>query len=833
MSNTIGEASSAEEKRRRLEQLLKQKATRATRFPLSFAQHRLWFLYQFDPASPLYNLPVALRLSGPLRVEALERTLEEVVRRHEILRTTFQAVAGEPVQVIAPPGPWRLEAEDLSGLGGAEREAEVRRRVRADVLRPFDLAAGPPLRAALLRCGPEEHVLLLCVHHIVSDGWSMQVLFREMGALYGAYLRGEPSPLPELPIQYADFTLWQRERLRGPLLERQLEYWKEQLRDAPAVLELPTDRPRPAAQSFRGSMVPFALEAATTQRLQALARREGATLFMLLLAASQLLLSRYAGTEDVVVGTPVAGRTRQETEALIGLFINTLALRADLSGDPAFTGLLARVKEGLLEAQAHQELPFEKLVGELHAERSLSHAPVFQVLVSMEGIPRAFDLGGVPAVPIPGETETAKFDLWLVLQEEAGAITGLLEYATDLFDRATAARMTEHLRTLLEGILAGPERRVSELPLLSLPERRQLLEEWSRTEWAPAPERTLHALFAERAGEDPDRVAVECGGQRWSYEELERRSNRLAHHLRGLGVGPEAPVGICVERSAEMVAAVLGILKAGGAYLPLDPAYPPERLGYMLADSGAAVLVTQERLREALPEFGGVVVRLDADAPAIARQPDEAPPDGVDPSGLAYVIYTSGSTGRPKGVMVPHAGVASFLRSMRRAPGLDAGDVLVAVTTLSFDIAALELFLPLTTGARLVVATREQASDGIALAELMERCGATVVQATPATWRMLVQSGWMGRRALRVICGGEALPRELAVELRARSRELWNLYGPTETTIWSTLHPVDGDGPATVPLGRPILNTRVYVLDGRLHPVPVGVPGSCTWAGSG
>ncbi len=479
MSSTTPEAGeaarSAEEKRRLLAQLLQQKAARPSHFPLSFAQQRLWFLNQFDPGTSLYNMPMAFRLRGPLDAAALERALGEIVRRHEVLRTTFSTVEGEPVQVVAPPGPWTLPVEEVD-------EAEVRRRLHAEAARPFDLEAGPLFRGTLLRCGPGEHVILLCMHHVVSDGLSMEVLCRELAALYDAFGRGERSPLPELPIQYADFAVWQRERLRGPVLERQLAYWKEKLAGAPAVLELPVDRPRPASQSFRGATVPFALEAGPTQKLHRLARREGATLFMVLLTAFKLFLSRYARQEDVVVGTPMAGRTRRETEGLIGLFMNTLALRTDLSGDPVFPELLRRVRETLLGAHDHQELPFEKLVGELSVERSLSHAPVFQAMLSTQGLPRAFDLGGVRAEPLIDDAGTSKFDFTLVLVEEGGGLTGFLEYATDLFDRSTAERMLRHFVALAEAVGDGPDRRVSDLPLLSAPERRRLLEEWGRAE---------------------------------------------------------------------------------------------------------------------------------------------------------------------------------------------------------------------------------------------------------------------------------------------------------------------------------------------------------------
>ncbi|HEX7239255.1 MAG TPA: condensation domain-containing protein, partial [Longimicrobiaceae bacterium] len=694
--------------------------------PLSFAQERLWFLDRLQPGSSFYNMPRALRLGGELDPRALEDALGEIVRRHEALRTTFAEVEGVAVQVVAPFGGFALPVEDLSGLEEGERVAVAKGRVAEDAARPFDLERGPLFRAGLLRLEAEEHVLLLCVHHVVSDGWSMGVLFGELSALYAAYREGRESPLPEPAVQYADYAAWQREQLEGEVLERQVGYWKERLAGAPELLELPTDHPRPAVQTYRGASQPIELPGELLERLEALARREGVTLYMVLLGAFQVLLSKYAGSEDVVVGSPIAGRTRREVEGLIGFFVNTLVLRTDVSGDPGFREVLRRVREGTLGAYENQDVPFEKLVAELQPERSLSHSPLFQVMFALQNAGGAE--GALPGLRLQGvgaEQESAKFDLSLALAATPQGLFGELSYSTELFERGTIVRMVGHLERVLEQVAEDPNVRLSGVELLGGAERAQVVEEWNRTEAEYPYDRCIHQLFEAQAARTPDAVAVVFEEESLSYRALNERANRLAHHLRGLGVGPEVRVAVCVERSLEMVVGLLGILKTGGAYVPLDPAYPAERLEYMLADSGVKVLLTEERLRGALPEFGGVVVRLDADAPAIARHPDTALPVDVGPSGLAYVIYTSGSTGRPKGVMVPHAGVASFLRSMRRAPGLDAGDVLVAVTTLSFDIAALELFLPLTTGARLVVATREQASDGIALAELMERCGAT------------------------------------------------------------------------------------------------------------
>ena len=850
MSSTLdppGQGLSAEEKRRLLGQLLQRKAARATRFPLSFAQQRLWFLHQLDPASPLYNMFSAFRLRGPLDAAALERAFAEIVRRHEALRTVFAADAGEPVQVVTPPGSWRMQVEELVGLPEAEREAEARRRVRAEAVRPFDLAAGPLFRVLLLRCGPEEHLLFLGVHHIVSDGWSMEVLFRELDALYAASLRGEPSPLAEPPIQYADFAVWQRERLRGPALEPLLGYWRERLAGAPAVLELPADRPRPAAQSFRGATLPVSLDAGLTQELHRVGRREGGTLFMALLAAFGVLLARYAGTEDVVVGTPVAGRTRRETEGLVGLFINTLALRIDLDGDPTFAGLVGRVREMLLGAHAHQELPFDRLVEELHVERSLSHGPVFQALLSMQGLPRPFELGGARAVPYPAESGTSKFDLSLVLQEEASTLFGYLEFSTELFEAATVERMRGHLRTLLEGVAAAPGERVSALPLLAAAERRQLLEEWNQVERTYPAERTLHALFAGQAGRAPEAVAVAYEGERLSYGELERRSNRLAHRLRRLGVGPEARVGLCVERSPEMLVGILGILKAGGAYVPLDPAYPAERLAYVLDDCGAAVLVTQEALLSALPGHGIRTVCLDRDRAEIERESAEAPRDGAAPGSLAYVIYTSGSTGRPKGVMVTHANVVRLFAATRAWFGFGAEDAWTLFHSFAFDFSVWEIWGALLHGGRLVVVPHLTTRSPEEFHALLRREGVTVLNQTPSAFRQLIQAeaeadaGAASDLALRVVVfGGEALePESLRPWMDRHGDErprLVNMYGITETTVHVTYRPITRrdlePGRGSV-IGRAIPDLRIYLLDAHGQPVPAGVAGEMYVGGAG
>jgi amino acid adenylation domain-containing protein len=808
-----------------------QRLPREGPLPLSFAQQRLWFLDRFEPGSPFYNIPAAARLSGDLDIIALERSLQEVVRRHETLRTTFQTVEGQPAQVIAPTLTLPLPLVDLTSRPEVERAEEARRLAREEAQRPFDLTRAPLLRATLLKLGPQEHVVLLVMHHIVSDGWSMGVFFREVATLYQAFLNDEPSSIPELPVQYADFACWQRDWLQGELLESQLTYWQDRLANVPAALELPTDHPRPAVQTVHGAMEPLLLPSELVERLHALSRREGCTLYMILLAAFQALLHRYSGQEDFCIGTPVAGRTRPEMEGLIGFFVNTLVLRADLSGDPTFAEHLKRVRETCLGAYAHQDLPFEMLVEALQPQRDLSRSPLFQVMLILQNTPLpSLDLPGLQLNPIEAESGTAKFDLNLALVETDRGLVGSLEYNTDLFEAATVRRLLVHFRNLLEEAAANPERRVSELPLLTAEERHQLLTEWNCTE-ADLPDRDcIHRLFEAQVERTPEAIALIYEDEKVTYCELNRRANQLAHHLRDLGVGPEVLVGICMERSIEMVVGLLGILKASGAYVPLDPGFPRERIAFMLKDARVPLVLTQKSLQAGLPDQEVRLVLLDADAEAIARHSADDPASGVESDNLAYVLYTSGSTGLPKGVQITHGSVVNFLASMSREPGLSDQDTLLAVTTLSFDIAGLEIFLPLTVGARLVLVPREVTQDGKRLAEKLS--DATVMQATPVTWQMLLDAGWPGSPGFKILCGGEAMPSDLARQLLGRCASLWNMYGPTETTIWSTVHRVDGRV-SPVPIGRPIANTQVYVTDSRGQPVPVGVAGELLIGGAG
>ncbi len=808
-------------------------------YALSFAQQRLFFLNQYEPDSAEYNIPHGFLMSGPLNPDVLRQAFDGVVARHETLRTTFKIMDGSPVQTIAESGSVAMPFLDLRGRGGTpeERMAEARRLATEDAGKPFDLGRGPLLRAKLFRTDDEEHLLYLDVHHIAWDGWSQGIFLSELRALYDSFLREDPSPLPDPPVQYLDYGLWQRDWLQGEILETQLGYWVKQLGGVPP-LDLPCDHPRPAVRTHAGTTAPVFLSRELADALRRLAQQEGATPFMLYCAAYRALLHHYSAQEDFAIGTLIANRRRPEIEGLVGFFANTLALRTDLAGDPTFREMLRRERATALDAYSHQDLPFEKLVEELNPPRDLSRTPIFQTMFVLQNAPppreeqrKEGQAAGLAMRLVPVDSRTAKFDCMLYLTEGDEGVRGFLEYNTDLFEPATVARLLGHFRALLAGVAADPDLHLSGLPLLPEDERRLMLVDWNATA-AERPEgETLHGLFERQAAQRPDAVAVEMEGLRLTYAELDARANRLARHLRKLGVGPETLVGLSMERSLDMLTGLLGILKSGGAYVPLDPEYPKERLAYMIESSGLSVLLTQEKLLETIPTGAANVIAVDREWPSIEAEDASPLQGGAEAEGLAYVIYTSGSTGKPKGVQIPHAAVVNFLRSMTRTPGLTADDTLFAVTTLSFDIAGLELYLPLVNGAKVVLVSRDTAQAGEQLAEAISKAGTTVMQATPATWRLLLAAGWTGDPGLRILCGGEALPRDLAEPILEKSGELWNVYGPTEATIWSTLLKVEKDGPISI--GRPIDNTQVYLMTRQLETGPVGVPGELHIGGAG
>jgi amino acid adenylation domain-containing protein/non-ribosomal peptide synthase protein (TIGR01720 family) len=800
--------------------------------PLSFAQQRLWFLDQFEPGSPEYNIPQALRVRGPLDRAALERALTGLVARHESLRTSFAARDGRPVQVVAEPAPLPCELVELESGSLEEREAAAAHMVAEAARRPFDLEKGPLLRATLVRLDRDDHVLFVVMHHIVSDGWSMGVFTRELSVLYDAFSKGMESPLEEMPIQYADFAAWQRQWLDGDVLDKQLAYWRDHLAGLSPVLELPTDRPRPAVRSGRGATHSFALDGDTLAALRELSRAHEATLFMTLTAAFQVLLARYSGSDDVVVGTPIAGRTRAELEHLIGFFVNTLVLRTDLSGNPSFVELLTRVREVALGAYAHQDVPFEKLVEEIQPVRSLSHNPLFQVLFTLEsvGAGGGMTLGDASVTGFPVGSPSTKFDLSLTVFEGAEAAAGLIEYDAELFDPETIARMAEHLSNLLGAIAAAPDAPLSQLDMLTEPERHHLTVELNDTAAEFPKDSCVHELFAAQVARTPDAIALTYGDDHLTYQELNVRANRLAHHLVSLGVGPDTLVGLCLFRSVELVVGLLAVLKAGGAYVPLDPDYPPERLSFMLDDCGARVLVTSSEIERGLPGRDAAVVLIDSGREAIEAHADTDPETTVSPDHLAYVIYTSGSTGTPKGVALGHRGVANLVTAQREAFGVTAGGSVLQFASISFDASVSEIAVTLATGARLCIRDQQRAISGQDLVEQLTAEHIDVVTLPPSALGTLPEQELPDLHT--IVTAGEACPAEL-VKRWAPGRTFLNAYGPTESTVCASIHRCSDTETAPPPIGRPISNTRIYILDRYLNPVPKGVSGELYIGGVG
>ncbi|MFJ7905259.1 amino acid adenylation domain-containing protein [Streptomyces sp. NPDC096198] len=802
--------------------------------PLSAAQRRVWFLEQLRPELVEYNMAQVLDLTGPLDADALDAALALVVERHSILRSrVVKDAGGAPCLHAEPVSGITVRRTDLRHLPAEEAYEEALRLSRADADRPFDLSEARWLRAHLVQLPGQRHLFTVVVHHIAVDAASMQILWSELSEAYGAFATGRRPELPALPMQYADYAAWAARHLDAGNLAGELTHWKQTLAGAQAT-ELRTDHPRPAVRSGRGARLSHVIDPSVARGVRDLARSRHATPFMVLFAAFAALVSRHSASRDITVGIPISGRMREETERLIGFFVNTVLLRTDLDGNPTFAELISRVRGTMLDAYEHQELPFDLLVDELRPERDLSRNPLFQLMFNLvEEQTSRLELPGVSVRSLPVEADTARFDLDVTVVTQGERMEVLLSYATDIFDAETVARFAEHYRGILAQVVARPDTRLSDLEVLTPGEQRLLRYDWNDSA-RPETDRFVHELIDEQAGRTPDATAlVGPDGEEVTYVQLAERSTALAAVLRAAGAGRQAPVGVMLERSPDMVVSLLAVLKAGASYLPLESTYPRDRLHYTLADSGTRLLLTRAALADPLGLDDTIrVIDVGEPLPATPAQ-ETAEPAPLHRDDLAYVIYTSGSTGRPKGVMVPHRGLTNFVQDMARTLGLSTEDVLCTVTTIAFDAAVLELFVPLSCGARLVIVDRATASDGAGLAQLLAERGATVMAATPATWHLLVLSGWEGG-ALQAVSGGEALSPQLAAELAPRVSRLWNLYGPTETTVYSTLHRVAPDNPAgSVPVGRPVANTQVYVVDDQLRLAPIGAVGELLIGGSG
>ena len=814
-------------------------------YSLSYGQRAMWFVYQLDSEGTAYNIADAVRLRGPVDMDAMRRALQKLADRHSQLRVTFHTVDGKPVQRIHASLPFRLDVVDAAGWS----ESQWREFLTAEVHKPFDLENGPVIRLVLIRLSPNEHILSFLLHHIVSDMWSLLICVGEFTALYKAEVAGVAAPLPELKTDYADFVRWQSELTAGPKGESLWKYWQNELAGPLPVLDLPTDRPRPPVQTFRGDMEYVTLDPQTTAGLRELSKRQRSTMFMTLMALYQSWLYRHTRQEDLLVGTATAGRNRPEFAPVVGDFINPVIIRGNLGGNPTFSEFLERTRQKCLGAFDHQDYPLPLLVEKLQPARDASRNPLFQTMFILQRSQssgsrslQGFMTGqgdaemsladGLTAESLEFDQYDAQFDVALSAVEAGDVINCQFQYNTDLFDRDTVRRMAEHFAVLARAVVEDPNRSIARLAVLNEEERRRLAVQWNATDADFPRTSTVATCFEDQARRNPDGVAVVGGSEQLTYGQLNAAANKIAHHLLSLGVGPESLVAVSTERTPRMLAALLGIWKAGGAYVPLDPSFPADRLAYMLGSSQASVLITERSVRDRLPAYSGRIVLLDDDWSTIDALSDANPPATAVADNLAYVLYTSGSTGQPKGVEIPHSAVVNFLWSMAKRPGLKPNDSVLAITTLSFDISVLELYLPLIVGARVVLASRSQAADGAWLASNIAALGVTVVQATPATYRLLLAAGWTGSKQLKLLCGGEALPRDLAQALLERSGELWNVYGPTETTVWSTVEPITAlDGPITI--GRPLDNTQVYILDDLCELMPIGVPGELWIGGDG
>ena len=810
-------------------------------FPLSYSQQRLWFLDQMEPGSPLYNIPSALRVHGRLDADALRRSFNEIIRRHEVLRTTFATENDQPVQIIADKLEIDVPVIPVEEDNPQKAEEAVHRLAVEEALQPFDLQKGPLLRVKLLRLKEDDHVMLVTMHHIVSDNWSTGLFVHEFLQLYPAFAAGKPSPLPDPAVQYADFAFWQRKWLSGKTLENQVSYWREKLAGLPPVLDLPTDRPRPAYQTYNGDYITFPIDGKLTEHLQELARKEDVTLFMILLAAFDILLAKYSGQEDIPVGTPVANRNRSETENMIGFFVNTLVLRADLSGNPSFTALLKQVKEATLGALAHQDVPFETLVEALQPERDMSHPPLFQVMFVLNNAPVAeLELPGLRFELMEIENKTAKFEIILNITERKDGLSGKLEFNTDLYNRETMQRLIEHYLRLLEAAVKNPGAPLSELDILSEEEKNVLLE-LARPPRIYNESLCIHNMFEQTAEKTPSAVALRVADEALTYETLNKQANQLAHYLLQNGLQSGQFVGVCAERSSGMLVSLLAVLKAGGIYLPLDPNYPADRLNYMLEDSGADFLITQEKFVSTISTDRRNVVLLDGHREKIEVGESTNPKMKLNGDDPAYIIYTSGSTGKPKGVIVQHQAIADHCADMRDYYALTADDNVLQFAALNFDASLEQILPPLITGAT-VVMREEEIWPPADFHRKVEEYELTVINPPTAYWAQLAEE-WAAHpervpnnRIRLVIVGGDRMRSDALEKWRHTAMKevpLLNAYGPTETVITASTYeiPPDFDAPS-LPIGRQRANREFYVVDRHLKPVPLGIPGELLIGGS-
>jgi amino acid adenylation domain-containing protein/non-ribosomal peptide synthase protein (TIGR01720 family) len=798
--------------------------------PLSFAQQRMWFIYQMDQQNSAYNEALTIRLTGRLNIDILEQTINAIIQRHESLRTTFPMVEGKPIQKIAPFLKIKLLVVNLKDIP----QEQIDKRIIEELQKPFDLTQAPLLRCTLFDLGYENYILVNVFHHIIIDGWSKGILFKELSEFYQAFLSNSTVDLPELTIQYADFAVWQRQWLQGEILENQLNYWKKQLTAAPLLLELPTDKPRPANPNFRGHSISFQINSELTEKLKLLSQKSGATLFMTLLAALNTLLFRYSGQDDILIGTPTANRNRQEIEPLIGFFVNTLVLRNSLEGNPAFSGLLQQARNVVLEAYANQDVPFEQVVDALEIERSLSYNPLFQVMFAMQNAPlNSLELPHLKAQYLAVKHQKIKFDLSLILEEietEQGSyLEGFWEYDSHLFTDERITRMVGHFQTLLKGIVANPQQTVRELPLLTESEKQQLLVEWNQTQQDYPQNLCIHQLFEAWVEQTPDAIALIFKGEQLTYRELNSKANQLANYLQTLGVKPETLVGICIEPSLEMIVGILGILKAAGAYVPIDPTYPSERIAYMLDDSQLAVLLTQEKLVTSLPQHQAQVICLDSDWKEISTESKSSPITSLTPENLAYVIYTSGSTGKPKGVLVAHRGLCNLSQAQIKLFDVQPDSCVLQFASISFDASIWEIVMALCAGARLYLGTREELQPGQPLLQLLQEQEITHLTLVPSALTALSSENLPALQ--NIIVAGEPCPPSLVIQW-ASGRRFFNAYGPTESTVCATVAQCFEDMDV-LPIGRPIANTKIYILDRYLQPVPIGVPGELHLASVG